>query len=214
MTSFHFVLILLVAMFVVPWLFEKFCKSEPGKEKPQFDRELTSKPRPKFRKRKVHRESKPTRRSKEKEYSEFDPARNEQTEWENEVELQYRNFPRVLPPDWERRRALTYLKDNGKCQLCGRQCGHLACDPEEIWNFKYDAHLLYDADVHHFKHRANGGRHNLENLGLYCLSCHSKEHPNNNSLWARKIWLAMGGGNVENCYRRKAPRKDDFEVPF
>lgn len=201
-------------MFVFPWLVEKFSKSDPGEKKPQIERELPPKPRRKSGKRKLRRESILARRSKEKEYPEFDPARNEQIEWENEIEPQYRTFPKILPPDWERRRALTFLENKGKCQRCGRQCGHLACDPDQIWNFKYDAHLLYGADVHHIKHRSKCGLHNLENLELCCLACHSKEHPDNNSLWARRTWLAMGGGNVENCYRRKAPPKHDFEVPF
>jgi 5-methylcytosine-specific restriction endonuclease McrA len=100
---------------------------------------------------------------------------------ENEIEPTYRKY-NGYPPDWERRRALVFIKDQGECQKCRKSCGHLACEPNQIWNFKFDEHLLYDADVHHAKHKSSAGNHGLDNLLLYCLLCHSKEHPENSDI--------------------------------
>jgi|HubBroStandDraft_5_1064220.scaffolds.fasta_scaffold133646_2 hypothetical protein len=205
MSAYIFAIAFLAAMFVIPWLFKKFTKppNEPEETGAVKDR----------LQRKRHSNSRYRRLGNENDFSEFDPNRNDESEWINQIEPKFRNASH-LPPDWERRRILTYFKDKGKCGKCRRPCGHAACDPEQVWNFKPEAHLLYDADVHHRRCRFSGGDHSLENLVLYCLRCHSEEHPDNDGLWARRFQQALGGGNVKNCYRRKAPKKNDIDVPF
>jgi hypothetical protein len=184
------VLIVFVLMFGLPWLVDRFSKTKVPNSKPKSNPEH---PVSKVSRRR-RRRSNPNQieQTKENEFPEYDPFRHDQLQWETDIEPRFRNVAKRLPFDWERRRALVYVRDGGKCHKCGRQCGHLACEPEQIWNFEYSVHLLYDADVHHLQHRISGGVHGLENLVLICLRCHSLEHPENTRLWARRAIQGLG----------------------
>lgn len=196
------------AMFLISWLVAKFGKTNNERLKIEPKRRPTI--QPKQGRRKGKRQSWQLR--PEVEFPYWNPLHNDEAVWITELEPRYRKHS-GYPPDWERRRALVYFKDNGKCQKCGRSCGHIACEQNQVWNFKYDEHLLYDADVHHTKHKSQGGDHGLENLLLYCLLCHSNEHPENSSIRARRDLKGLGGGSKE-LFPRKAPKTPDESVPF
>jgi hypothetical protein len=197
------------AMYLVPWLLGKFASTENSRQKNEQTRQHPIPPR--RRPRKIKSQSRPLR--PEDEFPYWNPLYNDEIDWRSEIEPSYRKHT-GYPPDWERRRALVFIKDQGKCQKCGRACGHLACEPDQIWNFKFNEHLLYDADVHHSKHKSLGGNHGVENLLLYCLRCHSREHPNNSHLRGRSDLAGLGGGGSKLLFPRKAPKTPDKDVPF
>ncbi len=196
-------------MFLIPWLAGKFLNTNhSSSEKIQkYQRPIPQKRR--------HRKIKSGNRlvSPEQQFPNWNPIHNDEETWRSEIEQNYRKSA-GYPPDWQRRRALVFVKDKGKCQKCGRSCGHLACSPNQIWNFKFTEHLLYDADVHHAKHISSGGDHDFGNLVLYCLLCHSKEHPENSNIRARRDVKGLGGGNAKDLFPRKAPKPPDEDVPF
>ena len=147
----------------------------------------------------------------------YNPSRNDEAIWRAEVETKFRQHP-GYPPDWERRRVLVFLRDDGKCRNCGRPCGHLLCEPDQIWGFDYDEKLVVDAHIHHAKNLASGGDHSLANLSLLCPRCHVRKHPKNSGLLAGVVTQFMGGGRRGNryrkYYRRKAPKPPEEDVPF
>jgi len=158
------------------------------------------------------------------EFPYYDASRNDEANWRNVMEPQFRKHE-DYPPDWQRRRALVFIRDKGRCQgsiqgqHCGRLCGRLLCEPNQIWSFKYDETLLVEAHVHHVKNRASNGDHDLRNLRLICPRCHMREHSGNHHLEALVISQALGGGRnrktfLRNLYRRKAPRAPGEDVPF
>lgn len=197
------------AMFLIPWLVSKFGNEDNGSQEKEQNRQRSIPPR------RRHRKIKSQNRSlrPEDQFPYWNPLHNDEAEWKTEIEPNYRKYA-GYPPDWERRRALVFDKDKGKCQKCGKSCGHLACEQNQIWNFKFDEHLLYDADVHHAKHKSSGGDHGLDNLLLYCLLCHSKEHPENSNIRARRDVKGLGGGGSKQLFPRKAPKPPDKDVPF
>ena len=207
MTKAIIVLLIIAAMFLVPWWFERSARSKTRTEQAPADKGPAS------RKRRRRIGWKRRWKYEQETYPAYDPTKNDEFIWRTEIEPKYRKFS-GRPPDWQRRRALVYVRDKGKCQKCGRQCGHLACEPNQIWCFNFDEQLLYDADVHHAMHQARGGDHDLKNLLLHCVRCHSIEHPKSSALSGRLAWQGLGGGNVKNSYRRKAPKPRDNDVPF
>ena len=102
----------------------------------------------------------------------------EEQKWRSIDELTFRLHPKY-PPDWERRRALIFIRDDGKCRKCGRKIGNLSCSPERIFGHHMAQRLLRGAEVHHIEAISHGGIHNFENLVLICDLCHAKEHPEN-----------------------------------
>ncbi|MGH7991904.1 MAG: HNH endonuclease signature motif containing protein [Limisphaerales bacterium] len=208
------VFLIFAAMFLIPWLFERSATTKiRGQEQP------ISNENPASRRRRFKRATSSWRSIQEKEtFPRYNLSRNDEANWRTEIEPRYRKHT-GYPPDWERRRTLAYIKAEGKCQCrnCGRPCGHLACEPNQIWGFTFDEHLLYDAHVHHAKHLASGGDHDLENLLLYCPRCHTREHPENSHLWASVVSRALSGGRRgrqrPELFRRKAPRPSDENAP-
>jgi hypothetical protein len=197
------------AMFLIPWLFKKFANTENGRQESEQAHQRPIPPR------RRHRKIKSQNRSlrPEDEFPHWNPLYNDEIDWKTKAEPNYRKHV-DYPPDWQRRRALAFIKDQGKCQKCGKACGHLACDPNQIWNFKFNEQLLYDADVHHAKHKSSGGDHSLDNLLLYCLLCHSREHPENSHIGARRALKGLGGGGSKQLFPRKAPKPPDEDMPF
>jgi hypothetical protein len=100
----------------------------------------------------------------------------------NEVEPSFREA-RDYPQDWERRRALVFIRSNGRCSECDTAFGaNLKCNAELIWDYPYDYRLVFGMHVHHKRAIGEGGNHSLENLVPLCSSCHSKRHPRNQHL--------------------------------
>ncbi len=60
------------------------------------------------------------------------------------------------PPDWQTRRELVFGREGGQCQRCGVTLS---------WHQK--------PHVHHITRRVHGGNHDLNNLALLCLDCHT-----------------------------------------
>jgi len=156
------------------------------------------------------------------EFPAYDPARNDESEWTQHVEPKFRKHPNY-PPDWERRRALMFLRDGGRCQSKqhrGGTCGRLLCEPVQIWNFTYTEKLLVEAHVDHIRSISSGGDHHLSNLQLLCARCHSLKHPDNFKLGAMALpkLVPRGRGRKEylrkHFYTRKAPKPPDKDVPF
>lgn len=156
------------------------------------------------------------------EFPAYNPNRNDESEWTQRVEPKFRKHPNY-PPDWERRRALVFLRDGGKCQNNehrGGKCGRLLCEPAQIWNFAYSEKLLVEAHVDHIKPISSGGDHHLPNLQLLCPRCHSLKHPDNFKLGAMALpkLVPRGRGRKEylrkHFYTRKAPKPPDNDVPF
>ena len=205
-----YVLIFFGAMFVVPWLLGR--STPPNDKRPETSLAKKNAPRKRRQKRIAFRQQ---QKSEEETYPRYNPNYIEDNKaiWNEDIEQRHRKHS-GLPPDWERRRALVFIKADGKCRKCGRRCGHLACEANQIWGFHFDEHLLYDADVHHDKPRASGGDHNLNNLLLYCLRCHSLEHPENSTLRARRDLKGLGGGGSKKLFPLKAPKTTDEDVPF
>jgi len=109
-------------------------------------------------------------------------AEQEKSKWINEVEPELR-ASKGYPIDWERRRALAFTNSEGHCSLCGSYLeAKLCCEPEKIWSYPQDCHLLSGAHVHHKRSINSGGDHSLGNLELLCTDCHSKKHPRNKLL--------------------------------
>ncbi|MFO1512687.1 MAG: HNH endonuclease [Verrucomicrobiota bacterium] len=208
------ILLVVLAMFIVPWLFEKFAKPTTGEQRPREAGQEV--PPTKRRKRRLRRPE------FENEFPDYDPNHNDKMEWKNQVELKFRKHA-GYPPDWERRRAMVFLRDGGKCQgkeHRGGTCGRLLCEPDQIWNFKYDVRLLVEADVDHIRPVSAGGNHDLENLQLLCVRCHDLKHPGNSKLAARVLPRLVPRGRGRSKYlrkyffTRKAPRPTDKDVPF
>ena len=196
------------AMFLIPWLVTKFGSTNEG------PKETTPNRRPAIKPKRGRRKTKPQYRSlpPEEQFPYWNPLHDDEDGWRTEIEPKYRKHP-GNPPDWERRRILVFFRDKGKCQKCRRACGHNACEEHQVWNFKFDEHLLYNADVHHVKHRSVGGDHGLDNLHLYCLRCHYSEHPNNSAIRARMDVMGLGGGGSKEILPIKAPRTKE-QMPF
>lgn len=108
----------------------------------------------------------------------------EEQRWRSSVEPGFRTHP-AYPPDWERRRALVFIHDDGRCRRCGAKIGNLTCAPERVFGFQFGFRLLRGADVHHDEPVSHGGTHALANLMLICDTCHAKEHPDNVHMRAR-----------------------------
>lgn len=201
--------LVVLGIIVVPWLLDKLSKPTIGQRRnPILDQPFVR------AKRGVNRRHSTIPENEHKEeFPHYNPKQNDEVEWRNQIEPKFRKHP-GLPPDWERRRALICIRAKKKCEKCGRTCGHLACEPDQIWGFRYDEHLLFDADVHHVKHRVSGGDHALDNLLLYCLRCHSLAHPENLQVRARRDLKGLGGGGSKSLFPRKAPKPTDKDVPF
>jgi len=101
--------------------------------------------------------------------------------WRTSMEPLLRNSS-GYPADWQRRRALVWIRAHGRCELCLRRIGRLSCGHDEIWVLPPEEHLLFGAQVHHIQHRLRGGDHSMENLRLICDQCHAAEHPGNQNL--------------------------------
>ena len=120
-------------------------------------------------------------------------VKRENDEWESSLELLNRTLG-GYPPDWQRRRALVFIRAGGRCQKCGALTGRLHCKPRKLRRYPIGARLLHGAHVHHVVEISRGGRHDLENLKLLCANCHSSEHPENDSLKAqarRRRWTNL-----------------------
>jgi len=211
------ILLIFLAIFILPWLVEKFSKPVKSIEKSDDSiQPILLKDKKRTRKRiKKNEETKEA-------FPDYDPKHDDEMEWRTITEAQFRKF-NSYPPDWERRRVLVFLRDNGKCQSQqhrGGICGRLLCDPSQIWNFKYDVKLLVDAHVDHIAPIYSGGDHSLENLQLLCPICHALKHPNNSKLDAMTLpkLIPRGRGRKKylqtKFYTRKAPKPPDDDVPF
>jgi 5-methylcytosine-specific restriction endonuclease McrA len=217
MSTLIVILLIFLVMFIVPWLIEKFAKpNETIEEKIDSTQPLL----PKSKKR-IRARVKNVKEPKE-DFPDYDPNHDDEMEWRTKTEAQFRKF-NGYPPDWERRRVLVFLHDNGKRQSSrhrGGTCGRILCEPNQIWNFKYDVKLLVDAHVDHIKPIYSGGDHSLENLQLLCAICHSHKHPNNSKLDAMTLpkLVPRGRGRKKylqtKFYTRKAPKPPDDDVPF
>jgi 5-methylcytosine-specific restriction endonuclease McrA len=109
--------------------------------------------------------------------------------WTKEIEPKNRKDVNY-PEDWERRRAIVFQRANGKCEICGTECGRLLCDANDIWLEDLDKKLVTGGHVHHIVPVTAGGDHSINNLRLLCLRCHYEQHPGNKSLkesWLRKV---------------------------
>jgi hypothetical protein len=128
-------------------------------------------------------------------------VKRENDEWEGSLELLNRTFG-GYPPDWQRRRALVFIRAGGRCQKCGFLIGRLACKPGKLRRYPIGTKLLHGADVHHVVEISRGGRHDLENLKLLCAHCHSSEHPENEHLKAQasrsRRWTNLRIGRVRS----------------
>ncbi|NOS71050.1 MAG: HNH endonuclease [Verrucomicrobia bacterium] len=209
------VLLVLLGMFIVPWLFDKVIKPAAGGEITPKSKEALPKPKNRIRRKRslVHQH--------EDEFPDYDPSHNDELEWKDIVELKFRKHP-GYPPDWERRRVMVFLRDGGKCQSQehrGGNCGRLLCEPDQIWHFTYNIKLLVDAHVDHIKPISVGGDHDLANLQLLCARCHSLRHPGNSKLDAMILPRIAPRGKerkkfLKTFYVRKAPKPPDSSVPF
>lgn len=218
MNSGIIIILLIAALYFVPILYQRFGRFFPLKGERPENQALEIVPPPVRRR---HRTTSSRERViYENEFPYYDPIRNHETVSRAEVEPKYRRYRYAnYPPDWERRRAMIFIKDEGRCGSCGRPCGRLACEPHQLWGFSFDEHLLYDAHVHHKVHLSSGGDHGLGNLSLYCPRCHTREHPENSRLWASVVSRTLGGGRRgrkqnKDIFRRKAPRTTDDDFPF
>ena len=206
------ILMVLLGMLVVPWLFGKFAK--PTTDEQGVREAAQDIPQPKRRKRKRYQWE------PENQYPDYDPNHNDQLEWRNLVEAQFRKHA-GYPPDWERRRSLVFLRDRGKCQSKehrGGTCGRLLCEANQIWNFKYGVRLLVEAHVDHITSISNGGDHSLENLQLLCPSCHALKHGDWQLATMGGVRIPKGRGRSKYMrkyfFTRKAPKPSDEDVPF
>src|SRR5260221_3655709 len=114
----------------------------------------------------------------EETFPDYDRTHDDELNWRTVVEPRFRTHL-DYPPDWQRRRALVFIRDRGKCQgkeHRGGTCGRLLCEPNQIWHFAYDVRLLVDAHVDHIKRISFCGDHDLTNLQLFCARCHSIKH--------------------------------------
>lgn len=201
-------------MILIPWLFERRAKSSRDEGSPNEPRE-----RPRVSRPHVHR---PRRQPYLDEFPEYNPNHNDEIEWRDTIESKFRILP-DYPPDWERRRALVFLRDQGRCQgkdHRGGSCGRLLCEPEQIWNFRYTVKLLVDAHVDHINSLSSGGSHALQNLQLLCARCHALKHPGNAKLDTMVLPRLIPRGRGRRKYiqkyffTRKAPTPKDNDVPF
>jgi 5-methylcytosine-specific restriction endonuclease McrA len=145
----------------------------------------------------------------------------EEQRWHSSIEPAFRTHP-TYPPDWERRRALIFIRDHGCCSRCGAEIGDLSCAPERVFGFDFGQRLLRGADVHHEEPVSHGGTHALENLILICDVCHAKKHPDNEHMRARvgqrTTWRfpnsrrPQWGAALPRA--NAAPKERDDEVPF
>jgi 5-methylcytosine-specific restriction endonuclease McrA len=156
----------------------------------------------------------------EEERRERERAQEEQN-WRSSVEPIYR-VHETYPPDWERRRALVFIRDKGCCSQCRAKIGKLLCDAEKVFGVSSVQRLVKGADIHHEKPISMGGTHELENLKLICLACHAMEHPKNENLrkraWRKKnkrlrILKRQLSSTVMNN-RNNTSYEDDEEIPF
>lgn len=210
------ILLVLLGIFIVPWLFEKFAKPA-GEQKARISGETFPQTKRRFRQRSiVHRQE------AEDEFPDYDPDYNDELEWRSLVEAKFRKHA-GYPPDWERRRVLVFLRAGGRCQSKdhrGGTCGRLLCEPNQIWNFAYSEKLLVDTHVDHIKSVSSGGDHDLENLQLLCARCHALKHPGNSKLGEMVLPRLVPRGRGRSKYlrkyffTRKAPKPPDEDVPF
>ena len=206
------ILLVVFAMFIVPWLFERFAKPTTDEQNARETRQDVQ--QPKRRKRRVRRWE------LENEFPDYNPNHNDELEWRNSVEVKFRKY-KGYPPDWERRRALVFLRDGGKCQdkeHRGGTCGRLLCEANQIWNFKYSAKLLVEAHVDHIIQISAGGDHGLENLQLLCPRCHALKHGDWELAAMGGLRIPKGRGRSKYLqkyfFTRKAPKPPDGGVPF
>src|SRR4051812_37556628 len=66
---------------------------------------------------------------------------SERQYWERREEPRWRKAA-IYPCDWERRRALVFVRDRGICQRCHGPCGTLKCSPSAIWSYPVSIRLI------------------------------------------------------------------------
>lgn len=76
------------------------------------------------------------------------------------------------PPDWERRKRATHIRNDWTCQECGGLGGP---------NGSHELH------AHHIVPLSEGGSNDLDNLVTLCAGCHSETHgrPIGSALFAK-----------------------------
>lgn len=205
------------AIYFVPLVYGKLVKSKAVELKPNTPSKILLPEKRRIRRKR----SSPKSVQQEDEFPDYDPTYNDEADWRSVVEPKFRKHP-DYPPDWQRRRALVFIRDGGRCQSeqhRGGTCGWLRCEPSQIWNFAYNVRLLEDAHVDHIKLISFGGSHDLSNLQLLCARCHSLKHPGNTKLEAMVLPRIAPRGKerkkyLANFYKRKAPKPPDEDVPF
>lgn len=132
--------------------------------------------------------------------------------WESELEPQWRTYA-GYPPDWERRRAIVYVRDRGICQKCRMKCGKMSGWLFSVWGMNLRTKIVTGAHVHHVRHRSNGGDHGIENLQLLCESCHAREHPENRD-FAAKVAARIAAREELKRILNPPPSPPPDDVPF
>ena len=210
------VLLIFLGLMVFAWLVEKFDKP-PANEPREPKDDSTSLPQ----KTRMRRKRSIVRLQQQEDvFPDYDPNHNDELEWRNLVEVKFRKYA-GYPPDWERRRALVFLRDGGKCQgeeHRGGTCGRLLCEANQIWNFKYGVRLLVEAHVDHITPTSAGGDHSLENLQLLCPKCHALKHGDWELATMGGLRIPRGRGRSKYLrkyfFTRKAPKPPDERAPF
>jgi 5-methylcytosine-specific restriction endonuclease McrA len=102
--------------------------------------------------------------------------------WENEARYR-RTSGGTNPPDWPKRRAVVYDRDQGRCRRCGRELELIRCH------------------IHHVKRRSEGGDHSLDNLVTLCRDCHTLM-AGHETLRSIRPYVISGTGkiHVPGCY--------------
>ncbi len=137
--------------------------------------------------------------------------RAERELWEQHHEPQWR-VSATYPPDWERRRALVFIRDAGTCQRCRKPCGTLKCSPRAVWSHPASIRILTGAHIHHLQKRSRGGDHSLGNLSLLCEPCHLAEHPDN-EFFAERCAEIKASSEARQPYK-EPPTPIEEEMPY
>lgn len=96
----------------------------------------------------------------------------------NQLLFDIHNYWKTYPSDWEERRLTVRDRASNSCELCGSTLG--------------------EKHIHHKTPIAKGGSHQLSNLLLLCVRCHSNAHGGRNVSREDRPFRETGNSGFQN----------------